>query len=265
LTAGQSGVLGDAAAAPDAASDTKDLIAILDSLPEREPKRAGLLTVRSTPARASVRLGRSLIGETPLSVSVPAGSHWLSVDLPGYQPVGQAVELAANDSVWREFVLTETSSARKPAQVAVTPDQAAGDRPAPVAVPGPADLLRQAQALRAERNWPQVIATYRELIARYPRSAEGRSSLVSLGNVLLDHAQRPAEALQAFDTYLHWGRQTTLAPEAAFGRALALRALGRRTEEVAELKRFLAEFPNAIQAPRVRRRLEQLNQEEKGK
>ncbi|MBW2278445.1 MAG: tetratricopeptide repeat protein, partial [Deltaproteobacteria bacterium] len=98
---------------------------------------------------------------------------------------------------------------------------------------------------------------YQELLSQYPGSAQARNSLVSLGDIQLDHMGRPGRALKSFDSYLARTRKGTLAQEAAFGRARALRALGRTAEEIRALQTFLAAFPAAIQAPRSRQRLEE--------
>jgi ferric-dicitrate binding protein FerR (iron transport regulator)/TolA-binding protein len=120
------------------------------------------------------------------------------------------------------------------------------------------DLLQQARRLRSARDYRGAARVYQEIVSRYPRSAEARVSRVSLGMLYLGSLWKPSRALQAFDAYLSAHPKGGLAPEARFGRAKALRALGRRAEEIRALEALIQRHPRSVQAATARQRLQQL-------
>lgn len=122
-----------------------------------------------------------------------------------------------------------------------------------VAAPTAGQLLEAAREARKERDWSAAAGRYRELIRRYPGAGEAGVALVDLGTIELDMLGRPARALASFDGYL--ARGGTLAAEALWGKANALRALGRGAEERAALEEIVASHPDAFQALEARRRL----------
>lgn len=121
-----------------------------------------------------------------------------------------------------------------------------GDRAAP------RDMLAYARSLRAGGDLERAVEVYRKIHAQNPQSASGRAALVSLGDLLLT-LHDPQGALRAFDAYLASGGALT--QEAAFGRARALRALNRPSEEQRAIERFLATYPDAPQSRVLRARL----------
>jgi len=127
-------------------------------------------------------------------------------------------------------------------------------------VPAARELLDLARKLRLQREWFGAAAAYAELIERHPQSQEGGAALVALGQIQLEHLESPVQALESFEAYLARG-EDALAPEAAFGRAGALRVLLRRDDERAALEAFLEQYPKAAQASQVRRRLGTLGDE----
>jgi ferric-dicitrate binding protein FerR (iron transport regulator)/TolA-binding protein len=228
---------------------------------------AAVVDVDSEPTGASVSLDGARIGATPLQVSVRPGQRSLGLFLEGHLQVKDSIVLEAGRRWSMDFELqSEEPQAAAEPERSVTDDRAAqgskvgaagtGSKQQPEQPrPGPEELLEQAQAHRAAKQWAAAARAYQELIARYPGRAEARSSLVSLGNIQLDHLRRPAAALRSFDSYLVVKRTGPLAQEAAFGRAVAFRALGNRDSEVRALQSFLQRFPTAIQAPQARARL----------
>jgi TolA-binding protein len=117
---------------------------------------------------------------------------------------------------------------------------------------GSRETLEYARSLRASGDLRRAVEVYRKIHAESPRSASGRTALVSLGELLLSLHDAQA-ALNAFDSYLAGGG--ALAQEAMFGRARALRALNRPAEERAAISRFLAAYPEAPQGRVLRSRL----------
>jgi len=158
--------------------------------------------------------------------------------------------------------------ATEPAEVPVDslPDVAEKDEPvvaqpdgvAPAEVPQAtaADIYRAANDARRAGKSHQAILGYERLQRHYPGSVEAHASRVSLGGLLLKNGSSSA-ALAQFDAYLasEGGR---LAAEALFGRAQALRALGRSADEAQNLQRLVKTYPNSAYATHAKRRLSQL-------
>jgi ferric-dicitrate binding protein FerR (iron transport regulator) len=129
--------------------------------------------------------------------------------------------------------------------------------PAPASAAAPAAtpeaLLKQALSLRAQGQFRRAAEVYRKVHDASPTSAAGGAALVSLGELSLSSLNDPRGALAAFDSYL--SRGGSLSQEAAFGRARALRALGRTAEERSAIERFVARYPDAPQSRVLRERL----------
>ena len=231
--------------------------------------RHATLTLRTTPPGATVLVDSTPVGITPLAARLEPGQRRVTVRLADYDTVQESLALEPAAATVRHFEL-------KPSRVAA-------GRPAPVEPPGPAatdpsslsprrptttasgptaptarDLLERAQRHRAARRWSSATRAYRELIRRYPATPEGRAALVSLGIMGLGPSHDTAGALRAFDRYLALTRRGDLAQEATYGRARALRRLGRTTAEIATLRDFLKRWPRALQAPQARKRLRDL-------
>jgi TolA-binding protein len=119
-----------------------------------------------------------------------------------------------------------------------------------------ADLYRAANDARRAGRTGQAIRDYQRLQRHFPGSSETHASRVSLGGLLLRTGSSGA-ALAQFDAYLVSGGGR-LGAEALFGRAQALRALGRSAEEAQNLQRLIEQYPNSAYATHAQRRLHQL-------
>ena len=119
-------------------------------------------------------------------------------------------------------------------------------------------MIARAQVFRMERNWAAAVKAYGDLIDTYSSSAQARAALVSMGNIQLENLKKPRAALRAFDAYLARDEKGTIAREASFGRANALRALGKSSQERAALEAFLRDYPDSILAQRVKTRLDEI-------
>jgi ferric-dicitrate binding protein FerR (iron transport regulator) len=139
-------------------------------------------------------------------------------------------------------------------------DKATAEATAPSAggAPRPTQdqMLAQAQALRARGDFRGAVALYRRIHELGPGSATGRSALVAQGELQLSSLGDAKGALNAFNAYLT--RSGPLSQEASFGKARALRALGRTAEERQTIERFVATYPDAPQSRVLRRRLAEL-------
>ena len=137
--------------------------------------------------------------------------------------------------------------------------QSARAHPRARSIPAPKadELLERARTLFAAGKTTAAVSAYRELLARYPQSVEGRVALVSLGRIELQRGQA-ARAIGYFDRYLSESAGP-LRQEARYGRIRALRELGRTDQERRSIEAFLADHPQGIYSPRLRRRLAELD------
>ncbi len=130
-----------------------------------------------------------------------------------------------------------TAPASRPVQGAVN---------APVRMPeasrSAAEWLATARERRARGARKGALSAYRSLFRLFDDSPEAHGALVSYGELLLADGQAQ-HALHSFERYL--AKAGTLSEEAAFGRARALRALGRLEDERAAIARFENDFPNS--------------------
>jgi tetratricopeptide (TPR) repeat protein len=117
-----------------------------------------------------------------------------------------------------------------------------------------ASLFERAGAARREGRWLEASGLYRELSARFARSAEARLSLVLVARMQLDRGE-PRAALEGFQAYLATS-DAALREEALAGRGLAYRRLGNTAEESASVRALLKEYPDS---PYGRRALERLS------
>lgn len=220
--------------------------------------------------KGDVYLDEVLLGRAPLRATVAPGDRQLEVVANGEIVVRELLRLEAGSTLTRRYELGGPTPEQQDAGERNTTGESKrrrADAPSKAAVHSgatpptaetAADLLAKAQRLVIEDNWTGAAQTYEVLILRYPRSSLGQAALVSLGSILLRRLGNPAGALAAFEDYLKRAPRGDLAPEAAFGRIRALRALGRREQEIRALEQFLAAFPDSAPAITVRSRLEQL-------
>jgi hypothetical protein len=122
--------------------------------------------------------------------------------------------------------------------------------------PTPALLLRRAGDAQRSGDRPAALALYRQLRRDHASSPEALLATVPLGKLLL--ARNPGASLLEFDVYLRSASAGALVPEALYGRARALEALGDAGRERQTWERLLAAFPDSAYAPIGRRRLAEL-------
>jgi hypothetical protein len=147
-----------------------------------------------------------------------------------------------------------TAEARRPLPPSATAAASAPASAAPVVdEPSAAALLAEANAHRRRGATQQAIASYRDLVARFPGSREEITSRVMFGNLLLD--SDPALALARFDGYLAAATSGALAEEARLGRAVALDRLARDADAREAWRDLLRQFPASVHSARARARL----------
>jgi hypothetical protein len=145
-----------------------------------------------------------------------------------------------------------------PPVVSVPAHSVRAARRAPSTPPSSAGLLlRHAGDARRGGEPERAIWLYQRLQREFPSSSEAVMSAVPLGGMLLAR-NLPRAALAQFDRYLASSRGGVLIPEALYGRARALGALGDRPEEQRTWTRLLGDFPASAYSPLGRRRLAEL-------
>lgn len=115
-----------------------------------------------------------------------------------------------------------------------------------------ATLLERAALARRDGRSDDAIAIYRAIGRRFPGSREDAVACVALGRALL--ASDADAALETFDGCLRDHPRGQLAEPALVGRAEALAALGRRSDEAAAWAELLRRFPDSLHAERARSR-----------
>ena len=116
-----------------------------------------------------------------------------------------------------------------------------------------ASLFAAANRARVAGNVVEAVALSQQLLGRFPRSAEASSTHLSLGMLRLQRGQAEL-ALADFRAYEAQGNGDAMA-EALWGKAQALRALGRSKEEMETLNELVRKFPRAAYAAAARKRL----------
>lgn len=227
------------------------------------------LVVSSVPSGAKVVLDDREIGETPLAARISKGTYTLWVAHENHGSVKEIMEINDSREVRRVFELNDSElrdggGGKKlmmpstPSSVAEGPKVSKKSAKHKNPVRPMDEILQDVQNARRYRQWERVAALYRAILGAYPDAHQAQSSKVSLGYVELEHLGNAEQALRAFEMYLECCQNGSLVQEAEFGKALALRALGRVTEERLVLRDFLNRFPTAIQAKRARARYRQL-------
>jgi len=121
----------------------------------------------------------------------------------------------------------------------------------------PNDMLARAQRLLGAGKTKQAMRVYETLVKRHASTTAGKTALVSLGRIELKQG-RPKQALAHFDAYLAKSAGG-LVEDARYNRVLALRKLGRTSQEQRSIDAFLADYPKSIYAKRLRKRADELD------
>ena len=259
LHIGETSVLGTNESLGIAKTDQKVLQDELHVIELLSNEKSSKIDIQSVPETAQVTIDGVLLGPTPLSASIRSGHRQLELLIDGQSVIKELFGAGEGMRQSRVFDLSEGADSGTVVDREVEGD----DGPTRVRrqvrslkrEPTARELLLRAQALRSTGEWDAVADSYRELIEKYPSSNEARASLVSLGEILLEKLDNPTQALIRFNTYLHSTTHGSLAQEALYGKTCALRALGRLEAEKEALQLFLERFPSAFDSPRVKKRL----------
>ncbi|MBN2530714.1 MAG: FecR domain-containing protein [Deltaproteobacteria bacterium] len=119
------------------------------------------------------------------------------------------------------------------------------------------NLIALVREQRRRKDWAAAIQTYQEVLTASTDPSERAVACSALGQIQLLHQNNPSGVLHYFNQYLAQYPSGPLSPDVAFGRIRALRRLRRFAEEKKALKRFIAQYPEAVQTPLARERLQE--------
>jgi TolA-binding protein len=131
----------------------------------------------------------------------------------------------------------------------------ATERPSPSRVESAQVMFSSANEARYRGDHAAARRLYRQLLQSYPASAEAAATRVALGRLELDSGHA-TEALVLYNAYLASGG--ALREQALVGKARALGALGRTTEEANAWSTLMAEYPTSIHTDAARARVREL-------
>jgi tetratricopeptide (TPR) repeat protein len=131
-------------------------------------------------------------------------------------------------------------------------------KPRPPETRETADLLGEANAKRAAKQWRESDALYTRVVRRAPKSLAAQTALVASASLRLEHLGDPRGAATRFRRALAIAPSGALAEEARWGLAEAARALHDDTAEARALDDFLAHHAASPLAPRARARRSEL-------
>jgi tetratricopeptide (TPR) repeat protein len=138
--------------------------------------------------------------------------------------------------------------------------------PKPVTAPArvtrpaePADLLGEANALRAQRRFSEALDRYVEIVRRHPGTPQAAAARLAAATLRLEHTKDPRGALELLEDATPTQQDI---PEAAFLLAESHRATGDRLRERQSLEKFLSQNPDHPLAAQATRRLQALDRED---
>jgi hypothetical protein len=120
------------------------------------------------------------------------------------------------------------------------------------------DLLGEANAKRAEKQWRESDLLYGRVVTKAPNSLAAQTALVASGSLHLEHLRDPRGAAKRFRRALELAPSGGVAEDARWGLAEALRALHDDKGEAAALDDFLSHHASSPLASRARKRRTEL-------
>ncbi len=121
-----------------------------------------------------------------------------------------------------------------------------------------ADLLGEANAKRAAKQWRESDALYARVVRLAPKSLAAQTALVASASLHLEHLGDPKGAARRFRRALALAPSGAVAEDARWGLVEAARATRDRTGEAAALDEFLAHHPRSPLASRAKARRAEL-------
>lgn len=232
--------------------------AVVDPARLWQDHRAAVLTVEGGQAGAQVMLDGQLIGVTPLTTLVTAGTRQLELRRAGRPLWSNTVELSAGqEQRVRYEEEADVAPALEPRSHRSGPPRhrPAGKEPESVSARG---MLSQARQLVASRQFEEAAKAYEAVRAEFPGSPEARAVLVALAQLELEHRHTPTGAEKWIKAYLSNG-PGPLTQEAEYLHLRVLKAQARPEEERAAIATHLQAYPDSFHHAALKRRLAQLD------
>jgi hypothetical protein len=204
--------------------------------------------------RARSRVALALAAACTLLVAVGASGAYAVYKARRVAEVGVVPPLAAPRNAPAPVAAPKVAAAPSP-PVAEAPI-VVPDAPRVVVRDSASELLERANRARRAGETQQAIGLFRELTQRHTGTGEARLAEVRLGNLLLERGQARA-AIAEFDRHL--ARGGSLAPEAVYGRARALGALGDAAAERKAWASLVRDYPGSPYVGFAERRLKAIS------
>lgn len=248
--------LDDAGAAFDGVDvDSQGDRALLDRAVDRA------LTPRTVARRSKRVLSIALVAaacSATLAAAAVTIPRWIGAAAPP-MPSQCARCPAAAPSVPAPTATSNDAPASVPSSQAVEAGPAPSAAASVVAPPASAaEQFARANGVRKAGQTALAVAAYRQLQRSHPDSPEAQLSYVLLGRILLQQGSAEG-AREQFARYLRASPNGSLAEDALYGEATALRVSGRTGEERRVHEQLVARFPNSIHARASRARLRELD------
>jgi len=144
------------------------------------------------------------------------------------------------------------------ADIELDPEPAHSHKPRPVETREAVDLLGEANAKRAAKQWRESDALYMRAVRRAPHSLAAQTALVASASLRLEHLGDPKGAAARFRRALAIAPDGALAEEARWGLAEAARARHDNAAEAHALDDFLAHHAGSPRAAQARARRAEL-------
>jgi hypothetical protein len=144
------------------------------------------------------------------------------------------------------------------ADIELDPEPAHPHKARPVETRAPDDLLGEANAKRAAKQWRESDGLYMRVVRRAPKSLAAQTALVASASIHLEHLGDPRGASKRFRRALATAPNGALAEEARWGLAEAARAQHDDAAEAHALDDFLAHHASSPLVPRARTRRSEL-------
>jgi len=263
IASGQSTVLGGVGILPVSEKENELAQKSKERLKSFTTTSEAVLTVSSSPQKATVLLDGLSFGTTPLVATISSGEHFVEVSAPGYKKAGGHVLLSAGQDLDKVFFL-ESLAGKIDDQVLLNcnkekmASKLANEKDRRSTKLQPGEFLTQAYLLRKKHSWKEAVSVCSQLIEEYPNSSQAGICKITASGILLENLNNPKRALHYYNSYLEVSRHGSLTQEATFGRTRALAKMGRCSDEVKALRQFVLAYPRAIQTPRAKLRLEKL-------
>ncbi len=188
-----------------------------------------------------IRETRPTLGARPLTAKPVAlgANEALSNLAPDLAPTNGATETAAPANSTKN-----TPAPATPAIPRVARERASSEQ-----------SFAEANRLRRLGRTSQAIAQYLSLQANFPGTEEARNADLSLGLLRLQ-AGASSAALMHFRRYLEHNSSAQLVPEALYGQAQAMEALGQRAAALRTYASLLRRYPDSAYANTARAKLQ---------